>query len=516
MKEDNTPIIFAAVVPTTGTGARRGGNGTVWVSYVAGIILCGVLFSTFQVEPVPMKLTMTAIALIAVCLFPLALWMAGSRSSLPMFELICIAYAGAYSLPLVTLENTIAIKAQLIWMTWSATGQALEYSLVGSLVMIVGYYAARRTGFGARWRIDLPMTEQKTRLLAMVALPVATALAMPNALGVLASYGSFWATLSNSMYIFVLVAIAKLAATVFGAGLKSSSFLSVMLLALISVMAVLGLSIGMLEAALTPIIATVLVYWVYRRKFPWIAVALLIFALAVLNEAKHQYRRDTWFTDRSFSIAEKVHIWIMATEEVIQRKVVGATYNYEPNAETGVIRRVDLLHIFAYITEVTPGIIPYYRGQTYSYLLIGWIPRILWPDKPIAAASNNLLAIDYELLSLDQLNSTMTGIGIVAEAYANSGLVGIIIVMTLFGVILAVANNVLNGSNSDCGSAIYLTLMFSFLNGIGSSTTQLFYFVILNTLVLTLLLRLFATSFRARARFGALIHRGNAGLGVIR
>lgn len=485
----------APVTRATRTSGTRGGSLAVWVGYVVGIIACGVLFTHWQVEPVPAELTALAIAQIGVCLFPLAKWMSGPKSSVPMFELICIAYAAAYALPLFTLEHSIIIKSQSVTTNWSTLSRALQLSLVGSVAMIVGYTTMVKANGNTLWRIDLPVSDQQTHRLSRIALIVAILITLPVTVYSLKQFGSIGSSIAGTLQMFVLAAIVKLAEHVFKPGVGARS-LKVVLFVMVSLTFASGLLIGMLGAAFTPIICVGIIYWLQKRKLPWAMLLLAGLTLVIANDAKHSYRQVVWVTDRSYSIEEKIGIWVGAFTATIQHRLDGTARASSVSAESRIMSRMDLLHTFAYIIETTPETVPHYWGKSYSYLLIGWIPRMLWPDKPIAAFSNNMLAVDYDLLSESQLESTMTGIGLVAEAYANFGATGCVVILTLFGAFLALVGNCFNGPHSDFGRAIYLCVMVDFLNGIGSSVTQLFYFVVLNGLLLALLLRPFATSFR--------------------
>ena len=131
--------------------------------------------------------------------------------------------------------------------------------------------------------------------------------------------------------------------------------------------------------------------------------------------------------------------------------------------------RFDLIHKFAYVRELTPCYLPYYEGVTYQYMLIGWIPRIFWPDKPVASDSNQVVDVDYGF-KFRQQTGTNIGIGRLPEAYVNFGAVGIVVLMFMQGLAFGFINHLYNGPHSDGGRAIYISIMVFFLNGIGSST----------------------------------------------
>jgi hypothetical protein len=158
--------------------------------------------------------------------------------------------------------------------------------------------------------------------------------------------------------------------------------------------------------------------------------------------------------------------------------------------------RLDLLHQLIVVQERTPGTIPYYQGETYSYLTYGWIPRFLWPDKPIAQEANITFALDYGFLHDNQIDRTMMGISHIAEAYANFGLWGVGIIMGLQGLILSLMNISLNSPHSNGGRAIYISIMVFFLNGIGSATAGIYGALVQNVAASAFILWALKTMFR--------------------
>jgi hypothetical protein len=150
--------------------------------------------------------------------------------------------------------------------------------------------------------------------------------------------------------------------------------------------------------------------------------------------------------------------------------------------------RLDLVHIFARVHGLTPSVIPYYSGRTYSYLAAAWIPRFLWADKPQAESASGGTDVDYGLKYPND-TSTSIGLGQPAEAYVNFGAFGVVLILALQGLFYALLDGVFNGPESDGGRAVYLSVMVFFLNGIGTGTAILFGAVIQNMLASALLLK---------------------------
>jgi hypothetical protein len=87
------------------------------------------------------------------------------------------------------------------------------------------------------------------------------------------------------------------------------------------------------------------------------------------------------------------------------------------------------------VRRATPNYIPYLEGGTYALLPAMVVPRFLEPGKIESQAGLNLLSVRYGLQYVDSTSATTIGWGLVAEAYANFGSDGVIVVGLLFGAI---------------------------------------------------------------------------------
>jgi hypothetical protein len=73
---------------------------------------------------------------------------------------------------------------------------------------------------------------------------------------------------------------------------------------------------------------------------------------------------------------------------------------------------------------------PFARGRTFLDAGFALVPRIVWPDKPMAAGSGDLVS-DYT--GIDFSRTTSVGVGQVLEAYINFGTSSVIVVFVLIG-----------------------------------------------------------------------------------
>jgi hypothetical protein len=97
-----------------------------------------------------------------------------------------------------------------------------------------------------------------------------------------------------------------------------------------------------------------------------------------------------------------------------------------------LFERASLFQMLCLVTERTPNPFPYLSGESYRYLPAQLIPSLLWPDKPSSLLSNTLLAVHYRLVPEDNTFTVSIAFGMIAESYANFGLIG----CALLGVVL--------------------------------------------------------------------------------
>jgi hypothetical protein len=83
--------------------------------------------------------------------------------------------------------------------------------------------------------------------------------------------------------------------------------------------------------------------------------------------------------------------------------------------------------------RIESGKSEYLYGKTLWEGALSLIPRALWPDKPIKAGSGDIVS---EMTGLLLSKETSFGVGNVMEFHINFGVFGIVIGMTLFGVVI--------------------------------------------------------------------------------
>ena len=463
--------------------------------YVAILASCVVTFQFWLAEPLPANVQLLGIVLLALCFLPLALWQSGARTGAPMFELLGAAYAVAYAAPAFLHENAIRAFATYSQLDMASLQRALEITILGVTAMIAGFYLLPRSPV-ASWlpRSDLPMEPRRFTTLLFVALGVGSGLQMFNQ----ATAGSLSGKLSGQLFSLLSfisgAGIALVALRVFRPGAQSPPHLTLVVYGVVGASAVTGAGTGMLEAVFIPMLVLLAARWSANGRVPVVLLLLGGVVVVVLNSAKSDYRSEVWYAEKIPTVGEQLTVWADKSALVVDSLTTPSGLN---DAIVRTVHRFDYIHIFAHVIEQTPSSLPYYGGDTYGYLLYGWIPRAVWPDKPMASEANVRFALDYGLLLDSQRDTTRMGIGFLTEAYANFGILGVPIAMFIIGCLFGITNSVFNGPQSDGGKAVYIAVMVFFMNGIGSATTMFFFFAVQGFVAVPLFLRYFATSWRA-------------------
>ena len=184
-----------------------------------------------------------------------------------------------------------------------------------------------------------------------------------------------------------------------------------------------------------------------------------------MQSVKGEYRMLVWKQgEAKNSVMDRLLIWkTLLDGEGSQR--IHISENQKEQTIKASISRADLIHLFAYAIHRTPKFVPYQYGETYSYLIYGWVPRLFWPDKPTAQAANQFFGVAYDLQDENSISSTSIGLPHLVEAFINFGNLGVIFIMMLLGMFYATLDRLFNHPDAGGGGiAIYATFLMNFMN----------------------------------------------------
>lgn len=429
--------------------------------------------------------TFQALLLIAVCFYPTVRYFARKESGLPTMQILCGAYALQFAVPYFTNNPTIElINDDTKRLGDADVSAALLMAIIGVAAMQLGYYWFKRTGLKNLAPVaELHLNKSKAVVYCVIAgvfLPLLftfKGVLFPEALQ--PPLSSVLRLVENQ----VLVAIGVVSWIVYSR--KESKWYKIWLYVLVFLTVVEGISEGSLETALVPIGVLFFGKWLHTRRIAVVPILATVVIVLLLSPVKSDYREMVWFGGEpgaaEMSSPEKALFWVGQATQYWADTLSGGRGLTEATASAA--GRADFIHQVAHIHSMTPAIIPYQNGGTYSYFLVSFIPRILWPDKPEAGSANAFYAVTYGITDEEGARKTTFGVSFLGEAFINFGWSGVVLIMLLQGLVISLLEHVFGGLKSGAGGqAVFVAFFVFFLNGIGSSAEILFGNILQNLL----------------------------------
>ena len=175
------------------------------------------------------------------------------------------------------------------------------------------------------------------------------------------------------------------------------------------------------------VFAALLLFFKHRTA-PWKqaffyggAMALVLFALQIKFDFRDAMRRERMPKELPEQIALFSHTLLQ-----------GDSTFFSPQRWSRSLDRFNQGYHVAMALKHTPSVEPYARGETIGQALLGaLVPRLIWPDKPLAGGHDMYHRFAGQRLSYS------ANLGPLGETYVNFGRGGAVLGMLLFGFLLA-------------------------------------------------------------------------------
>jgi hypothetical protein len=206
----------------------------------------------------------------------------------------------------------------------------------------------------------------------------------------------------------------------------------ILALVCLSIMVILSWASLLLVVGMTFCLAAVFGYVITSRRVPWVTISAAMAVLIVFHAGKEQMRAKYWFANSNYGAISLIQVPAVMVDWA-ETGITNITSSNETYSYTSIIDRASLLELLMRVQRLAPDYIPFLEGKSYSYLPEMLVPRFLDPNKTASQAGMILLNVTFGIESVENTRSTAVGWGLIAEAYANFGMLGVIGVGILLG-----------------------------------------------------------------------------------
>lgn len=400
-----------------------------------------VLGLALGVRGLKIEMLCWAVATSCVCAIPLLLDQArpASRRHI-VFSMVSLCFGLRFALPVFTyyLPATGPVDSpDLPLSALMPRDIAIAQALI--FVGLLSFYAGYALPLGRRMTRVLPpprwdWTGQSTILAAVVL----------TGFGWILFIGTQFGVIPSSLGSGLIGAFAD--ATVFGPAILAVAYLRrrsmaalVLLFLVVPITSGFNFFTGYKRLVLTPPAMVGLAWIVTRRRIATRWVVLGLAALLLLYPTAEFYRHVI-LANNTRTLADVARNPGPALDALGSFLSKNEFVDYLSDGLEATGSRIDGVGHAAVIIRDTPDIVPYQGGWTLGLVPLTYIPRAIWPDKPViligAWIIDNYRVVGHEIES--SIGPTWVG-----ELYLNFGVWGIVPGMVVMGILLRFASELL-------------------------------------------------------------------------
>jgi len=403
-------------------------HGSSWLLRVA-IVLVSVLAVEVNPYAKPLAHIVMGIAILLFGLLPLDAWLRSKkRRTIPVFELHMLFYALTFGVAaFIDLPRPLAVR---FGVNEQSYGLGLRAALLGLLFLYIGYFGAKTASgtFLARMAPRFPVGMDRHAIVALYPLLFLASLT--------ADYLQLGAVAQIVPAIRLFTLVWALCVALLGDVSARHVRLVLYIFLPAEVMAFSGLLNGYLIGLLTYGELITVCFVLCRHRMPVVLIVASILAFFVLQPIKNQFRHVVWFGTDSMTALERVDL--MAESAAENTEQVAARGGVSESLQETYARLNHLGDTSGFI-QSTQAADAYLSGATLVPILTKWIPRFLWPEKPIENIANEL---GRRYGFLDQ-HDYITSLNLpwLAEMFINFGWWGIVIINCIVGAFIRMFKN---------------------------------------------------------------------------
>jgi len=404
-----------------------------WISIPVFLIACYFLRDSTRPVPVILGLLMAAL-----CMLPGYLWVSRKVKGMPVFPIFGLGHLLGYAMPLITGEQRVMSYSDSI--ITPAALQICAYLLVGTIIWYL--FATRKPQLPRScWYMDL---DRGTRIfIPILAICILIHMSGNGSWYFIWKYvpGPLISVINQSTLALGILTCFALAYQI-GTGHIPKKHVPGVILMIYALVFVTNLSLVMIQA-ITTWIVSMAGYFLGSRKIPWIHFFAGFAFFAFLHQGKMQMRelraQGAWASVQPWEYPAYMSHWAyLAINAFRQIHTLKAFDDELGTADAQTFNeRASVIQQFLLVFQETPKSVPFFRGETYKVSWLMFIPsqvyRLFGLDRSDVHVTTRMLTIRYGLQTEEQAQFTTVSMGHLAEAYANFGFMGLILLGVVWG-----------------------------------------------------------------------------------
>lgn len=367
---------------------------------------------------------------LAAATLPSVVWLTAGARGIPVFPAVALFHVPYYAWPVLSGNETLALFTGAEILQAAVT---ISMFLLASTAAWIMFLQPRRSTDG----VAVEPTEKKRIIrFLLVGLLIGNAFHVAVINGWFAMLGSVFGVARSIAITWVMVACFLLGVARARGLVRGKTWFAAALALTTLIFLCFGslfLVGGVMYAA-----AALLGYVIVARRIPWRALGAMMLLVAILHAGKAEMRARYWAADtNSGGVSSVLQLPGLVADWIAE----GVSAIVQGEVRTSALDRASLLQMILLAQVETPENVDFLRGETYAMLPSVLLPRFIHAEKAAAQIGMDLLNIRYGLLTLEGAATTAIGWGLIAEAYANFGYIGILVVACLLGILCALLAN---------------------------------------------------------------------------
>jgi hypothetical protein len=405
---------------------------------IIGLLMAVAVVTAEQTDP---GVTATGGLLALTAVLPLYLWLLGSSHGLPIWPVFSLVTGVTYALPMIQDSESLSdytptdvivggittigfiLLGTIIWLSMTSRAPKAPRNVL----MIEQRHSVRYllifVGLGLLFGIN--------QLTGWVRFPGNSMQVVRGITGSLSTMGLFVLAYYQGRGL-----LSKRDVVLFAAGAVGTMLMNMTSL--------------MLAQAIVPVAMVVFGYMLGSNQLPWRVLLVAFVMMGLLHPGKYEMRRVYWAGEDSkpvtlTTVPQFYWDWFSYGFEEVGSVTGIVSGPKEDDSPTSIFERSGNLHMLLLVQKKTPDEVPYFNGATYTPIPRLLIPRFIDDAKGISHAGNVMLTVNYGLQTLEQTRSTSIGWGLLPEAYANFGYIGIAGLAIVLAIFYALITNLTVG-----------------------------------------------------------------------